>query len=83
MYENLSAGPERIPVFLYKLYKAKRPDSYMDNSFPFYLSINHTNASKADLPGEKWLKPQPMGVNKLNSLMKDVHNWQELEMTSE
>ncbi len=23
MYENLSAGPERNPVFLYKLYKAK------------------------------------------------------------
>ena len=72
MYENLSAGPKRNPVFLYKLYKAKRPDSYMDNSAPFYLGINHTNASKkADLPGVKWFKPQPMGVNKLNSLMKD------------
>ena len=72
MYENLSAGPERNLVFLYKLYKAKRPDSYMDNSAPFYLGINHTNASKkADLPGVKWFKPQPMGVNKLNTLMKD------------
>ena len=72
MYENLSAGPERNPVFLYKLYKAKRPDSYMDNGAPLYLGINHTNASKkADLPEVKWFKPQPMGVNKLNSLMKD------------
>ena len=25
MYENLSAGPERNPIFLNKLYKAKRP----------------------------------------------------------
>jgi integrase len=71
MYENLSAGPERNPVFLYKLYKAKRPESYMDNNAPFYLGVNHANASKADLPGLKWFKPQPMGVNKLNSLMKD------------
>ena len=71
MYENLTAGFERNPVFLYKLYKAKRPESCMDHSAPFYLSINHTNAIKAGLPGLKWFKPQPMGVNKLNSLMKD------------
>ena len=71
MYENLSAGPERNPVFLYKLYKAKRPESYIDNNAPFYLGVNHSNASKADLPTLKWFKPQPMGVNKLNSLMKD------------
>ena len=71
MYENLTAGSERNPVFLYKLYKAKRPESCMDHSAPFYLGINHTNASKAGLPGLKWFKPQPMGVNKLNSLMKD------------
>ncbi len=71
MYENLSAVPERNPVFLYKLYKAKRPESYMDNNAPFYLGVNHSNASKADLPTLKWFKPQPMGVNKLNSLMKD------------
>ena len=43
----------------------------MDNSAPFYLGINHANASKAGLPGVKWFKPQPMGVNKLNPLMKD------------
>ena len=43
----------------------------MDNG-PFYLSTNNTNASKkADLPGVNWFKPQPIGVNKLNSLMKD------------
>ena len=71
MFENLSAGPERNPVFLYKLYKAKRPESYMNNNAPFYLGVKHANASKADLTGLKWFKPQPMGVNKLNSLMKD------------
>ena len=71
MYENLTAGSERNPVFLYKLYKAKRLESCMDNSAPFYFGINHTNASKAGLPGVKWFKPQPMSVNKLNSLIKD------------
>jgi integrase len=43
----------------------------MDNNAPFYPGVNHANASKADLPSLKWFKPQPMGVNKLNSLMKD------------
>ena len=43
----------------------------MDNSAPFYLGINHTNASRAGLPGVKWFKSQPIFVNKLNSLMKD------------
>ncbi|CAB4026989.1 zinc finger MYM-type 2-like [Paramuricea clavata] len=69
--KDTEAGPERNPVFLYKLYKAKRPESYMDNNAPFYPGVNHANASKADLPGLKWFKPQPMGVNKLNSLIKD------------
>ena len=65
MYENLSAGPERNPVFLYKLYKAKRPESYMDNNAPFYLGVNHSNASKADLPTLKWFKPQPIGCKQI------------------
>ena len=68
MYENLSAGPERNPVFLNKLYKAKRPESSMDNSAPFYLGVNHTNACRAGLPGVKLFKPQPMGVSKINAL---------------
>ena len=60
MHENLLAGPERNLVLMYKLYKAKRPDSCMDNSA---LGINHTNNSKADLQGVKWFKPQAMGAN--------------------
>ena len=39
MYENLSADPKRNPIFLYKLFKAKRPESYMDNNAPFYLGV--------------------------------------------
>ena len=43
----------------------------MDNSAPFYLGINHTNVSRAGLPGMKWFQPIPMGINELNSIMKD------------
>ncbi len=43
----------------------------MDNNAPLYIGVNHASASKADLPGVKLFKPQPMGVNKLNSLMKE------------
>lgn len=71
MYENLAVSPEQNPVFLYKLYKSKRPEQSLENDAPFYLSINHASVSKLALPATKWFKPQPMGVNKLNSLMKN------------
>ena len=71
MYDNQTVLPERNPVFLYKLYKEKRPEETLVEEAPFYLSINHVNSEKLALPQTKWFKPQPMGVNKLNSLMKD------------
>jgi hypothetical protein len=38
----------------------------------FYLSVNHTmQRQEITLPETKWFKLQQMGVNKLNSLMKD------------
>ena len=71
MYENLDVPPERNPVYLYKFFKAKRPENTLNVDSPFYLSVNHTSTSKYSFSETKWFKPQPMGVNKLNSLMKD------------
>ena len=71
MYENKTVSSERNPVFLYNLYKNKRPEETLVDEAPFYLSINHVSSEKLALPQTKWFKPQPMGVNKLNSLMKD------------
>ena len=71
MYENQTVPSERNPVFLYKLYKDERPEDTLVDDAPFYLSINHVSSEKLALPETKWFKPQPMGVNKLNSLMKD------------
>ena len=78
MYENLEVSPERNPVYLYKFFKAKRPETTLSIDSPFYLSVNHTSANKLALPETKWFKPQPMGVNKLNSLMKDCAEMAEI-----
>ena len=71
MYENLDFPSERNLVYLYKFFKAKRPKNTLNVDSPFYLSVNHTSTSKYALSETKWFKPQPMGVNKLNSLIKD------------
>jgi hypothetical protein len=78
MYENLEVLSERNPVSLYKFYKAKRPEKALNVDSPFYLSVNHTSASKLTLPETNWFKPQPMGVNKLNSMMKDCAEMAEI-----
>ena len=45
-----------------------KPDS------TFYLAVNYFIKSEGELKseGSKWCKSQPMGVNKLNSLMKEM-----------
>ena len=78
MYENLEVSPERNPVYLYKFFKAKRPEKTLSIDSPFYLSVNQTSANKLALPETKWFKSQPMGVNKLNSLMKDCAEMAEI-----
>jgi hypothetical protein len=71
MYENLAVPTERNPISAYKLYRAKQPQETLVDVWPFYLTINHVSNEKLSLPGTKWFKPQPIRVNKLNSLMKD------------
>ena len=74
MYGNETAeSNERDPVHVYKVYRAKRPESMQHADSPFYLSVNYFK-SEAELKaeGSKWLKSQAMGVNKLNTLMKEM-----------
>ena len=49
MYENIDVSPERNLVYLYKFFKAKRPERKDINlriNSPFYLTVNHTSARK-------------------------------------
>ena len=40
---------------------------------PFYLAVNYfKTGGELKSEGSKWFKSQPMGVNKLNSLMKEM-----------
>ena len=71
MYENLSVPNERNPISGYKLYMTKRPKETLVDGSPFYLTINNLSREKLALSSAKWFKPQPMGVNKLNTLMRD------------
>lgn len=62
-------GSERNPLQAYQLYASKRPEDMKKPDSPFYLSINHTKSAESTKP---WFKSAPMGVNKLNSLMKTM-----------
>ena len=60
-------NPDRCPVAAYKLYRQKRPSHYSDENDPYYIApITHDK--NPDLT-EKWYLRQPVGVNKLGSLM--------------
>ncbi|RUA04261.1 MAG: hypothetical protein DSY43_06765 [Gammaproteobacteria bacterium] len=63
------AGSERDPLRAYQLYVSKRPDDMKTPESAFYLAINHTTKAVTTKP---WFKSAPMGVNKLNSLMKTM-----------
>ena len=57
--------PGRCPVKLFQKYLLKRPVG-MEKSGPFYLQpiVNHlTNI---------WYRKMPMGINGINSMMKDL-----------
>ena len=53
----------------YKIYREKQPKNMMADNAPFYLGINYT---KTDGSKIHWFKSAPMGVNKLNTLMKTM-----------
>ena len=60
-----ATGNDRCPVSLFKKYMEKRPEN-LRNSGPFYLSIISNPIS------EIWYKTTPMGIHKLNSIMKTM-----------
>ena len=75
MYQNKTAeSAEREPVqVLYKAYKDKRRENMLKPDSPFYLAVNYFKTEgELKSEGSKWFKSQPMGVNKLNSLMKEM-----------
>ena len=63
-------NPDKWSVKIYKLYLAKRPDAYNAPDDPFYVSP----VTKEKNPGlnDKWFKCQPVGINKIASLMKNM-----------
>ena len=73
MYANNDAiSIDRDPVHVYKMYKEKRPPSMLELDSSFYLSVNYFKTeTHASVEGKNWFKAQPMGVNKLNNIMKD------------
>ena len=60
-------NPKKCLVEIYKLYLAKRPDAY---NAPFYASP--VTKEKDPRLNDKWLKSQPVGINKIASLMKNM-----------
>ena len=64
-----SAGTERDPVAVYKIYRDKRPKNMMAGDAPFYLGINYT---RKDSSKKIWFEAAPMGEEKLSTLMKTM-----------
>ena len=61
------------PVHVYKMYKEKRPPSMLAPDSSFYLSVNYfKKETHASVEDKSWFKAQPMGVNKLNNIVKDM-----------
>ena len=70
---NDAISVDRDPVHVYKMYKEKRPPSMVEPDSSFYLSVNYFKTeTHASLGGNNWFEAQPMGVNKLHNIMKDV-----------
>jgi integrase len=67
MWANLEC-PTRCPVHIYKFYAEKRPSDFCNPDDPFYLAT--TTKCSAMTNEDQWFKRQPIGVNKLGSIMK-------------
>ena len=70
---NDAISVDRDPVHVYKVYKEKRPPSMLEQDLSFCLSVNYFKTeTHASVEGKNWFKSQPMGVNKLNNITKDM-----------
>ena len=72
MYSAPDLPAEKDPVRVYKIYTSKHPESMKTDDSPFYLAVNNLQLSTLSIG--PWFKAQPIGVNKLNSLLKDMVN---------
>ena len=71
---KIAESAERDPVQVYKAYKEKCPKNMLKPESPFYSALNYFKTDgKLKSEGSKWFQSQPMGVNKLNSLMKEMN----------
>ena len=68
---------EKCPVALFRQYISHRPPN-LRTSGPFYLSVKYNRRPDDEI----WYKVQPMGENKINSMMKNIISGTTLE-TSE
>ena len=68
-----ATGVPRCPVLFFKTYLAHRPEE-LRNSGPFYLAITEKPKS------EVWYKKKRMGVNKIDSFVKNMALEAELDV---
>jgi hypothetical protein len=70
MWPN-NADPNRCPIAAYIKYSDKRPPTYCSPTDPFYLATNTRLIDAATTADEHlaWFKRQPIGVNKLSTIM--------------
>ena len=58
---------ERCPVRIFQQYVDRRPPEMCQEDSPFYLSINHKHK-----PGSYWYKKLPLGIHKVDGMMKNL-----------
>lgn len=63
-----ATGSERCPVKCFQIYASKRPVDFCRREDPFYIATNNSTYFNKDK--DMWYKRQPIGVNKLKSIMK-------------
>ena len=70
VWSNSMSGPNKDPILIYKLYSQKRPAQMMSPDSPFYLGVSTSHPVQNQL----WYKNLPMGVNKLNDLVRMIRD---------
>ena len=70
VWSNSATGPNKDPILIYKLYSQKRPTQMMQPDSPFYLGVSTSHP----VHSQPWYKSLPMGVNKLNDLVRMIRD---------
>ena len=70
VWSNPVSGPNKDTILIYKLYSQKRPAQMMSPESPFYLGVSTSHP----VHNQPWYKSLPMGVNKLNDLVRMIRD---------